>query len=539
MEKIDFLHNFKLHSIDPSTDEYHKAVGLMGYGGKYNTYFFDLYAAPWDDYQGIQGYYDENLINEFTNFHDFTDEKDRNQLFIDYINNATSLLVTPSYVFPPVYKTNYLIDLVIVTEPSSTANNILIDHFINEEKILSQLEQLIPNSSWELNLTLERITSRDLSTGIKKLLNSADKVPVFSEEFGPVVSIINREDMSRELISWASTRESSNFKDFRDVKDSQWTIPVLVIIGQSDNQWYIGGYGTVGLAAANPEDATQPCCAIALSNDYTVWTEGYGLSDLVIHEVGHVLGLMHPFQGFTPDKEFFSNDYFNWYGSAMAYSSPLHGCSFWYSLYHDEPCGMTDSYFTYFDKEAISRGIATYLIKSAENNVYRTLLALEKDGTSPYNLPSDVKSQVKNIESEIKKAKDAFRLNKLHGNDGALQIGKIAAEDSQSLVSNYAVEYKQTKPGIIEINIPAWIKNQAEWWVAGSINDNEFLNSIQYLIKEKIIVIPPTDSAAQEGPKDIPDWVKKSVHWWSIGTISDKEFVSALQFLVKEGIIKV
>jgi hypothetical protein len=200
---------------------------------------------------------------------------------------------------------------------------------------------------------------------------------------------------------------------------------------------------------------------------------------------------------------------------------------------------MSDSHFTYFDKETISKGIATYLIKAAENNVYRTLLEIEKNGTSPNDLPPALKSQVKIIESEIKNAKEAFRSNKLHGNDGALQVGFTAARDSQLLVSNYAVEYKQTETEVVDIKIPAWIKDQANWWVAGSISDIEFVNSIQYLIKEKIIVIPPTDSAAQEGPKDIPEWVKKSVHWWSIGSISDKELVSALQYLIKQGIIKV
>jgi len=388
-------------------------------------------------------------------------------------------------------------------------------------------------------LTLEKSTSRDLPTDIKELLKSAEKVPLFSKDFGPVGSVLDYDDVTRELISWASTRESSNFKDFKDLSNSQWTIPVLVIIGQSDNAWYIGWLGTVGLAAAHPEDETQPCCAIALSNDNAVWADGYGLTDLVIHEVGHVLGLMHPFQGEKPDYESFRNDYFNWYGSVMAYSSPLHGCSYWYSLYDDEPCGMSDSYFTYFDKESISKGIATYLIKAAENNVYRTLLEVEKSGTSPNDLPPDVKSQVKIIESKIKNAKDAFSSNKLHGNDGALQVGFTAARDSQLLVSNYAVEYKQTETEVVDIKIPGWIKDQAEWWVAGSISDIEFVNSIQYLIKEKIIVIPPTDSAAQEGPKDIPEWVKNNVRWWSIGSISDKEFVSALQYLIKQGIIKV
>ena len=39
--------------------------------------------------------------------------------------------------------------------------------------------------------------------------------------------------------------------------------------------------------------------------------------------------------------------------------------------------------------------------------------------------------------------------------------------------------------------IPAWVKNNAGWWADGQIDDSSFLQGIQYLIKEGIMVIPP------------------------------------------------
>ena len=38
-------------------------------------------------------------------------------------------------------------------------------------------------------------------------------------------------------------------------------------------------------------------------------------------------------------------------------------------------------------------------------------------------------------------------------------------------------------------SIPAWIKNNAGWWAAGQIPDSAFVQGIQFLIKEGIIVI--------------------------------------------------
>jgi len=43
-EQVDFLHNYKLKRTDRAQNHPHEAIGLMGYGGPHNLYFFDLYA---------------------------------------------------------------------------------------------------------------------------------------------------------------------------------------------------------------------------------------------------------------------------------------------------------------------------------------------------------------------------------------------------------------------------------------------------------------------------------------------------------------
>ena len=42
---------------------------------------------------------------------------------------------------------------------------------------------------------------------------------------------------------------------------------------------------------------------------------------------------------------------------------------------------------------------------------------------------------------------------------------------------------------INEINIPAWIKNNAKWWADGTINDEEFAKGIEYLITNGMLKI--------------------------------------------------
>ncbi len=87
-------------------------------------------------------------------------------------------------------------------------------------------------------------------------------------------------------------------------------------------------------------------------------------------------------------------------------------------------------------------------------------------------------------------------------------------------------------------SIPSWIKNNAGWWADGTIDDNSFIQGIQYLVKENILKIPPT-SQGTSSANDVPAWVKNNAGWWADGTIDDTAFIQGIQFLIKEGILRV
>jgi len=87
--------------------------------------------------------------------------------------------------------------------------------------------------------------------------------------------------------------------------------------------------------------------------------------------------------------------------------------------------------------------------------------------------------------------------------------------------------------------IPQWIRNNAEFWASGAIEDKDFLAGIQYLIQEKIILIPDTVSSGVGGSQDVPTWVKFNAEWWAQGLIPDDGFLQGIQYLVEQGIIKI
>jgi len=108
---------------------------------------------------------------------------------------------------------------------------------------------------------------------------------------------------------------------------------------------------------------------------------------------------------------------------------------------------------------------------------------------------------------------------------------------------NIFVEYlgslqDNTSFSIVRHIVPDWIKNNASWWSTDAITDDEFIGGIEHLIKEKIIIIPESQSSIKS-EKIVPQWIKNTANWWSEDLITDDEFVSALEFLVKAGIIRV
>ena len=92
------------------------------------------------------------------------------------------------------------------------------------------------------------------------------------------------------------------------------------------------------------------------------------------------------------------------------------------------------------------------------------------------------------------------------------------------------VKYPYTpteKPEILERatdGLPKWIKNTAGWWANDKIDDSEFISSIQFLIKNKIIKVGFVESSS-DSPKGIPHWVKNNAKWWSTNKIPDKDFL--------------
>ena len=99
-----------------------------------------------------------------------------------------------------------------------------------------------------------------------------------------------------------------------------------------------------------------------------------------------------------------------------------------------------------------------------------------------------------------------------------------------------------------EIIVPDWIKKLAGFWSNGDISDKEFASAIEYLIQSKIItserlsivdeVNTNTQDTDEEQEIEIPSWIRNNAEWFAKGIISDSDFVLGLEYMVEGEIIQ-
>ena len=88
-----------------------------------------------------------------------------------------------------------------------------------------------------------------------------------------------------------------------------------------------------------------------------------------------------------------------------------------------------------------------------------------------------------------------------------------------------------------KILIPDWIRINAGWWTTELADDEVFVRGLEFMIKEKIIILN-TDKI-KNNETSIPNWFKNTVNWWIEDEIDNETFVNVLQNLINREIIRI
>ena len=100
-----------------------------------------------------------------------------------------------------------------------------------------------------------------------------------------------------------------------------------------------------------------------------------------------------------------------------------------------------------------------------------------------------------------------------------------------------ANKLKQQIENTATTQIPSWVRDTAQKWHDGTVDNAGFSKDIQYMITSGLVKISgqvtPTTTFEY-----IPSWQKKVADWWSQGLVSDYDYVNSIQYLLDKKVIK-
>ena len=129
------------------------------------------------------------------------------------------------------------------------------------------------------------------------------------------------------------------------------------------------------------------------------------------------------------------------------------------------------------------------------------------------------------VSSSIFKTSGDYKIKSMYGFPSTITDVNISFNGSQhsGMTSNVS-------------HVPHWVKNNIKLWKNNEIDDTEFVNGIQFLIKSGYVSAHVSEiSKINSGI--IPLWIKNTAVDWSNGTSTDDEFSADISYLISHGII--
>jgi hypothetical protein len=326
-------------------------VWMTSWGGKSRLYYIDLSSGPSlvDKQLPIQ------LATEFNNI-DLNTTYGKiwlNQYLSDYIYGVVYNLFAPDLIYPLNFSKKYVIDVLVLDNRSVDAKpNLQLT--VNQKLIKESLKSLVPFAEVEVKVRLAKL--KDYPTFEKIVLESTVEARGFNDKYPPELYYPPNIVDIRPIYEWLSESGEGHIKDLFKVtrNENEYDIPVVALaftrdfnLGVSSKEW-LAKKGAVkdlwGIALYD---------MVLISHSETDFNrgsylegenegKGFGFSQTIIHEVGHMLGLNHPF--IYDETE-------NYVDSVMAYYPYTYN-------------------FSQFDKDVLLRSLSDKFIMEAKTLAY-------------------------------------------------------------------------------------------------------------------------------------------------------------------------
>lgn len=92
------------------------------------------------------------------------------------------------------------------------------------------------------------------------------------------------------------------------------------------------------------------------------------------------------------------------------------------------------------------------------------------------------------------------------------------------------------------LKVPLWVQTTAQFWIDKNVSDSEFTDALGFLVKEKIIEVKvdtpliETDQISDE-EQQVPEWIATTTNRWINGKVPEDQFLEGIKGMIKNKII--
>ena len=386
-------HYYNRTVIDPDLSLKQTRHFMTGWGGSGRFYYMDLSAGPsyWTSELPVQVASQLRGISTSTYYGKLWMSK-----FIGaYVNGAVNNLFAPDQLYPVNYSQNYDVKLFVIDNRTATeqVQGPKLKTTINQTMIKENLASLVPFATVTINVNYSNVTSYPGLAAIIANATTNLKDP-----------LSGRRIVDGDLVyNWLTTYGLGHIANFINVTRTTSGIDIPGFLFAFKGNYTFGvpfkedigapsPYGTFGGEALGDMvliGFSQTDFTLGNNSTYNQPGKGAGFTHVATHELGHMMGLNHPFiYDLTED---FTNTVMGYYAYSLNYSQ--------------------------FDRDSILRGVNDELLSFALQALSATQNTLFNAGD--ISMANQNIAQAENLYNTMEYA-------------GAVQYSLAAAEDASA-----------------------------------------------------------------------------------------------------------
>jgi len=272
---------------------------MTGYGGVHRLWFADLSAGPtywseWDDLP-LNTVIEDQRIDLDTSY----GRRWLTQFLADYTFEAVYNIVAPEFVYDPIYTAKYRLAVNVLDDRTDVEKKAIpIRATINRDMIIHAFEDLVPYANVQVDLKFD---DTDKYPDLQKLFEDNRRYYnsyIIRDLFQDKYEYVDERPVYKYLQDNLDTLVPNISHDEKEL-----TIPMFVFAFSDDAhfaysyKWEVSGhpertYG--GVAQGDLVMIGQSHLDFHYGDEVGQKGRGLGLTQTVIHEAGHMIGLSHP-----------------------------------------------------------------------------------------------------------------------------------------------------------------------------------------------------------------------------------------------------